>query len=199
MRLLPCRTETGGLLRLAVGLMQPFSEDRRDYTPLLNQLALYFQIRDDLINLASAEYMKAKSYCEDLTVRCWRCRRYELEVAVFFKSYNKFIVRQVLCCRLVTLASRRRSRITHANSCSISPPNTVHRLSPDLPNFPPLFPLLCSRNVPKEGKFSFPIIHCVRARPNDHRLLNILRQRTDDVEVKKHAVSWVQQSVSLMA
>lgn len=65
-------TETGGLLRLAVGLMQPFSEDRRNYTPLLNQLALYFQIRDDLINLASAEYMKAKSFCEDLTVRVFK-------------------------------------------------------------------------------------------------------------------------------
>lgn len=64
--------ETGGLLRLAVGLMQPFSEDRRCFTPLLNQLALYFQIRDDLINLASAEYMKAKSFCEDLTVRTWK-------------------------------------------------------------------------------------------------------------------------------
>lgn len=60
--------ETGGLFRLAVGLMQAFSEDRRDYTPLLNELALYFQIRDDLINLSSSDYMKGKSYCEDLTV-----------------------------------------------------------------------------------------------------------------------------------
>lgn len=49
--------------------MQAFSEDRRNYTPLLDQLALYFQIRDDLINLSSPEYMKGKSFCEDLTVR----------------------------------------------------------------------------------------------------------------------------------
>lgn len=49
--------------------MQAFSEDRRSYTPLLDQLALYFQIRDDLINLSSPEYMKGKSFCEDLTVR----------------------------------------------------------------------------------------------------------------------------------
>ena len=49
--------------------MQAFSDtDRRCYTPLLDQLALYFQIRDDLINLASTEYMKGKSFCEDLTV-----------------------------------------------------------------------------------------------------------------------------------
>lgn len=35
----------------------------------------------------------------------------------------------------------------------------------------------------------------MRAKPNDHRLLNILRQKTDDVDVKKHAVFWVQQAV----
>lgn len=62
------RPETGGLFRLAVGLMQAFSDNRTCYTPLLDQLALYFQIRDDLINLASTEYMKGKSFCEDLTV-----------------------------------------------------------------------------------------------------------------------------------
>lgn len=65
----PVKKETGGLLRLAVGLMQAFSKDQRNYTPLLDQLALYFQIRDDLINLSSPEYMKGKSFCEDLTVR----------------------------------------------------------------------------------------------------------------------------------
>ena len=48
---------------------------------------------------------------------------------------------------------------------------------------------------PKEGKFSFPIIHCVRAEPNDHRLLNILKQRTDDVDVKKHALQWMKHTV----
>lgn len=39
-----------------------------------------------------------------------------------------------------------------------------------------------------EGKFSFPIIHAVRADPADLRLLNILRQRTADDEVKRYAV-----------
>lgn len=47
----------------------------------------------------------------------------------------------------------------------------------------------------KEGKFSFPIIHCVRAKPGDHRLLNILKQRTEDVDVKKHALLWMKQAV----
>ena len=147
--------KTGGLFRLAVGLMQALalsssnsdsndkssgnngggssssnssssssgSNDRdssscsggssgsagADYTPLLNLLALYFQIRDDFLNVSSVAYMQTKSFCEDLT----------------------------------------------------------------------------------EGKFSFPVIHAVNIRPNDTRLLNILRQRTEDVDVKRHAVKWM--------
>jgi geranylgeranyl diphosphate synthase type 3 len=59
--------KTGGLFRLAVGLMQAFSTTHStDFTSLLNNLALYFQIRDDLINVADMEYMKSKSFCEDL-------------------------------------------------------------------------------------------------------------------------------------
>jgi hypothetical protein len=42
-----------------------------------------------------------------------------------------------------------------------------------------------------EGKFSFPIIHAVNSNPEDTRLLNILRQRTEDVDVKRHAVKWM--------
>lgn len=36
----------------------------------------------------------------------------------------------------------------------------------------------------------------MRTKPNDHRLLNILKQRTDDVDVKKHALLWMKQAVS---
>jgi len=83
----------------------------------VNNLGLYFQIRDDLINLADEEYMKSKSFCEDLT----------------------------------------------------------------------------------EGKFSFPIIHCIRhgggaaageeGSPSNKaaQLLSILKQRTEDVDVKRYA------------
>ena len=98
-------SKTGGLFRLAIGLLQCFSsvpkEERISYVPLVDLLALYFQIRDDLVNLASEEYMKSKSFCEDFT----------------------------------------------------------------------------------EGKFSFPIIHCVQegAKKGDNRLVNILKQRTDNV------------------
>ncbi|KAL1849426.1 geranylgeranyl pyrophosphate synthetase [Diaporthe australafricana] len=43
-----------------------------------------------------------------------------------------------------------------------------------------------------EGKFSFPVIHAVRADPADLRLLNILRQRTADHEVKRYAVAYME-------
>jgi geranylgeranyl diphosphate synthase, type III len=99
--------KTGGLFRLAVGLMQAFATDHHetDFSLLVNNLALYFQIRDDYINLADEEYMKSKSFCEDLT----------------------------------------------------------------------------------EGKFSFPIIHCIRSNPDDTRVLSILKKKTEDVDVKRYA------------
>ena len=106
--------KTGGLFRLAVGLMQCFSGENRhkDFTGLLNLLGLYFQIRDDYLNISSNMYMQSKSFCEDLT----------------------------------------------------------------------------------EGKFSFVIIHAVntaRKSSNDGRLLSILRQRTEDIDVKKYAVGYM--------
>lgn len=108
--------KTGGLFRLAVGLMQAFATTNQetDFTPLVNKLAMYFQIRDDFINLADEEYMKSKSFCEDLT----------------------------------------------------------------------------------EGKFSFPIIHSISRNPQDTRLLNILKQRTEDVDVKRYAQSVMRETGS---
>lgn len=100
--------KTGGLFRLAVSLMGVFCKDNAvpDFTQLIYLFGLYFQIRDDYVNIASAEYMKGKNYCEDLS----------------------------------------------------------------------------------EGKFSFPMIHCISHNSRDNRLLNILRQRTEDMEVKRYAV-----------
>jgi geranylgeranyl diphosphate synthase type 3 len=61
--------KTGGLFRLAAGLMQCFSTQGTslELTPLLNTFALYYQIRDDYLNLFSAAYMRGKSFCEDLS------------------------------------------------------------------------------------------------------------------------------------
>jgi len=106
--------KTGGLFRLALRLMQAFSKNKTDYLPLVNLMGLYFQIRDDFINLQSDEYQKNKSFAEDLS----------------------------------------------------------------------------------EGKFSFPIIHSIRSNPDDRRLLNILKRKTEDVEVKKHAIDYMQQTGS---
>mmetsp|Transcript_5044 Transcript_5044/g.7290 ORF Transcript_5044/g.7290 Transcript_5044/m.7290 type:complete len:335 (+) Transcript_5044:191-1195(+) len=110
--------KTGGLFRLTVGLIQAFSTQHQstDFTSLVNNLAKYFQIRDDFINLADEEYMKSKSFCEDFT----------------------------------------------------------------------------------EGKFSFPIIHCIHANPEDTRMLSILKQRTEDVDVKRYAQSVLLETGSLL-
>jgi geranylgeranyl diphosphate synthase type 3 len=110
--------KTGGLFRLAVGLMQCFasSNNDTDFTPLVNNLGLYFQIRDDLINLSDPSYFKSKSFCEDLT----------------------------------------------------------------------------------EGKFSYPIIHCIKSGDdNDTRLISILKQRTEDTDLKKYAQGLMKDTGSL--
>ncbi|QDS77398.1 farnesyltranstransferase [Venturia effusa] len=43
-----------------------------------------------------------------------------------------------------------------------------------------------------EGKFSFPVIHAIRADPHNLTLLNILKQKTQDEDVKKYAVSYME-------
>ena len=43
-----------------------------------------------------------------------------------------------------------------------------------------------------EGKFSFPVIHSIRANPTNQQLLNILKQKTEDLEVKKYAVHYME-------
>ncbi|CAF1074214.1 unnamed protein product [Adineta steineri] len=39
-----------------------------------------------------------------------------------------------------------------------------------------------------EGKFSFPIIHALNARPDDSRLSGILKQHTDNIDFKREAI-----------
>ena len=43
-----------------------------------------------------------------------------------------------------------------------------------------------------EGKFSFPVIHSIRSNPSNRQLMNILKQKTEDVEVKKYAVQYME-------
>jgi geranylgeranyl diphosphate synthase, type III len=116
------RDKTGGLFRLAVGLLQCFATQHTDtdFTTLVNDLAAYFQIRDDYINLADETYMKSKSFCEDIT----------------------------------------------------------------------------------EGKFSFPMVHAIRMQQQalnnpSTQLLSILKQKTEDNDIKRYAQSLLRQLGSL--
>ena len=47
-----------------------------------------------------------------------------------------------------------------------------------------------------EGKFSFPIIHSIRADPSNLVLINILSKKTQDDEVKRYAVSYMEKTGS---
>ncbi|GME26671.1 putative geranylgeranyl pyrophosphate synthetase protein [Neofusicoccum parvum] len=47
-----------------------------------------------------------------------------------------------------------------------------------------------------EGKFSFPVIHAIRADPANLVLVNILKQKTADPEVKKYAVAYMERKGS---
>jgi len=40
-----------------------------------------------------------------------------------------------------------------------------------------------------EGKFSFPVIHAINHQPDDHQIINIIRQRPKDLEVKRYCVN----------
>lgn len=43
-----------------------------------------------------------------------------------------------------------------------------------------------------EGKFSFPVIHAIRQDPGNLQLINILKQRTTEDEVKRYAVKYME-------
>ncbi|THH23082.1 hypothetical protein EUX98_g8100 [Antrodiella citrinella] len=103
--------KTGGLFRVAVKLMMACATTNYDvdYVPLVNLFGIYFQIRDDYMNLQSDLYAENKGFAEDLT----------------------------------------------------------------------------------EGKFSFPIVHGVRADTTNRQLLNVLQKRPDTPTLKHHAISYL--------
>jgi len=45
-----------------------------------------------------------------------------------------------------------------------------------------------------EGKFSFPIIHSIRADPTNRQLTNILKQRSNSVELKQFALQLLEKT-----
>jgi geranylgeranyl diphosphate synthase type 3 len=61
--------KTGGLLRVAIKLMMACASQNTnvDYVPLVNLIGIYFQIRDDYMNLQNNEYSTNKGFAEDLS------------------------------------------------------------------------------------------------------------------------------------
>ncbi|KNZ72240.1 Geranylgeranyl pyrophosphate synthase, partial [Termitomyces sp. J132] len=61
--------KTGGLLRIGIKLMVMCSTNNVEvnYIPLVNLVGIYFQIRDDFMNLCGTEYTQNKGFAEDLT------------------------------------------------------------------------------------------------------------------------------------
>ncbi|KAJ8330585.1 hypothetical protein O5D80_001560 [Batrachochytrium dendrobatidis] len=67
--------KTGGLLRLGVRMMQLCANSSFDiespaaleYIKLVNLIGVFYQVRDDYLNLKSAKYHDRKGYAEDLT------------------------------------------------------------------------------------------------------------------------------------
>ncbi|KAG6000909.1 hypothetical protein E4U54_001247 [Claviceps lovelessii] len=47
-----------------------------------------------------------------------------------------------------------------------------------------------------EGKFSFPVIHSIRTNPTNMQLINILKQKTSDIQVKRYAVAYMESTGS---
>ncbi|KAJ1305969.1 hypothetical protein OPQ81_010684 [Rhizoctonia solani] len=104
--------KTGGLFRIAIKLMMALSpvEPKVDYVPLVNLIGVYFQIRDDYMNLQSSQYASNKGFAEDLT----------------------------------------------------------------------------------EGKFSFLVVHAVRADRTNRQVLNVLQKRPSTPTLKKHVISYME-------
>ncbi|TPX63281.1 hypothetical protein SpCBS45565_g06737 [Spizellomyces sp. 'palustris'] len=101
------KNKTGGLLRLAIKLMQICANTTIDYTSLVDIIGVHYQIRDDYLNLQSSQYTQNKGFAEDLT----------------------------------------------------------------------------------EGKFSFPIIHCIRSDTSNTQLQHILKQRPTSPDLKQFAIT----------
>ncbi|KAJ7621158.1 isoprenoid synthase domain-containing protein [Roridomyces roridus] len=61
--------KTGGLIRIGIKLLMACGTTNLDvdYVPLANLIGVFFQIRDDYMNLKSGEYTSNKGFAEDLT------------------------------------------------------------------------------------------------------------------------------------
>ncbi|XP_076171971.1 terpene synthase-like [Ptiloglossa arizonensis] len=99
--------KTGTFYKLALRLMQEFSECKEDFSFLIETLSIYKQIRNDYFNLYHEKNVDTRTYADDITT----------------------------------------------------------------------------------GNFSFPIVHAIQSHPDDKQIMNILRQRTKDIDIKRYCVS----------
>ncbi|KIJ66066.1 hypothetical protein HYDPIDRAFT_87429 [Hydnomerulius pinastri MD-312] len=63
------KDKTGGLLRIVIRLMMECATTNKDvnYIPLVDLIGIWFQIRDDYMNLQSNVYAEGKGFAEDLS------------------------------------------------------------------------------------------------------------------------------------
>jgi geranylgeranyl diphosphate synthase type 3 len=63
------QNKTGGLFRLCIRMMEVVAKQQNNgqYTKLVNDLSVLFQILDDFLNLQSKEYHDLKNFAEDIT------------------------------------------------------------------------------------------------------------------------------------
>jgi len=63
------KDKTGGLLRIAIKLMMACATSNCsvNFVPLVDLLGIFFQIRDDYMNLQSNQYSENKGFAEDLS------------------------------------------------------------------------------------------------------------------------------------
>ncbi|KAF8756525.1 Terpenoid synthase [Rhizoctonia solani] len=123
--------KTGGLFRIAIKLMMALSpvEPKVDYVPLVNLIGVYFQIRDDYMNLQSGQVRTRPPL-----VTCSN------------RTNNTHIVR------------------------------IQQGFAEDL----------------TEGKFSFLVVHAVRADRSNRQVLNVLQKRPATPTLKKHVISYME-------
>ncbi|EGO26372.1 hypothetical protein SERLADRAFT_447591 [Serpula lacrymans var. lacrymans S7.9] len=110
------KDKTGGLFRIAIKLMMACATTNTmvDYIPLVDLIGIYFQIRDDYMNLQSTQYTTHKGFAEDIS----------------------------------------------------------------------------------EGKFSFPIVHGVRSKPDNRQILNVLQKRPKTPTLKIHTISYLKDTTN---
>ncbi|KAL4079095.1 farnesyltranstransferase [Scleroderma citrinum] len=128
--------KTGGLFRIAIKLMMACATTNIDvdYVPLVNLFGIYFQIRDDYMNLQSTEV-------------CLRPCCYHLSAHIPFLRSR----------------SQPHFRTQYSNNKGFAEDLT-------------------------EGKFSFPIVHGVRADAKNRVVLNVLQKRPTTPTLKQYTI-----------